>query len=164
MTGFLIMLAGAAIIAVSRRQHCITMSSCEAELVALADLAIELLHVQAVLNFLGHETPDAIEVATDSKAAYDLCHRFTSAQHSRHIDRKLFKMREMRGAGLVSVRHIPGEMNPADLFTKILSRQTFEKHRRVVLNLAADAGIEQVRSGLISARDVSSPREGTGAP
>ena len=73
-------------------------------------------------------------------------------------------MREMRGAGLVSVRHIPGEMNPADLFTKILSRQTFEKHRRVVLNLAADAGIEQVRSGLISARDVSSPREGTGAP
>ena len=60
------------------------MSSCEAELVALADTAIELLHIIEVVNFLGHETPDAIEACTDSKAAYDLCHRFTSAQNSRH--------------------------------------------------------------------------------
>ena len=134
-TGFVIMLAGAAICCVSRRQHCITMSSCEAELVALADAAIELLHMRAVVNFLGHETSGAIEVCTDSKAAYDLCHRFTSAQNSRHVDRKMFKMRELRGAGTVTVRHIPGETNPADLFTKILSRQPFEKHRKVVLNL-----------------------------
>ena len=48
-TGFVVMLAGAAILAVSRRQHCITMSSCEAELVALADLAIELLHIAEVV-------------------------------------------------------------------------------------------------------------------
>ena len=89
VTGFVIMLAGASIIAVSRRQHCITMSSCEAELVALADLAIELLHAVEVVAFLGHEIGDAIVASTDSKAAYDLCHRFTSAQNSRHVDRKV---------------------------------------------------------------------------
>ena len=50
-------------------------------------------------------------------------------QHSRHVDRKLFKMRELRGAGVVKVNHMPGEANPADLFTKILGRQVFEKHR-----------------------------------
>ena len=54
VTGFVIMLAGASILAVSRRQHCITMSSCEAELVALCDLAIELLHIVEVVAFLGH--------------------------------------------------------------------------------------------------------------
>ena len=129
---------GAAVFAVARRQHCITMSSCEAELVALADTAIELLHVIDVVNFLGHDTPDAIEVNTDSKAAYDLCHRYTSAQNSRHVDRKMFKMRELRGAGQVVVRHIPGETNPADLFTKILTRQPFEKHRKTVLNLSGN--------------------------
>ena len=37
-----------------------------------------------------------------------------------HIDRKMFKMRELRCAGRVVVRHIPGETNPADLFTKVL--------------------------------------------
>ena len=67
----------------------------------------------------------------------DLCHRFTSAQHSRHIDRKMYKMREMRGAALVTVKYVPTDDNTADLFTKILSRQPFEKHRRTVLNLAA---------------------------
>ena len=61
---------------------------------------------------------------------------FTSAQHSRHIDRKLFKMREMRGAGQVQVRYVPTNDNTSDIFTKILARQLFEKHRRTVLNLA----------------------------
>ena len=28
---------------------------------------------------------------------------------------------------------MPGEANPADLFTKILGRQVFEKHRKVIL-------------------------------
>ena len=72
-----------------------------------------------------------------SSEAYDLCHRFTSAQHSRHIDRKLYKMRELRGAGRVTVKYVPTAENTADIFTKILSRQPFEKHRRTLLNLAA---------------------------
>jgi hypothetical protein len=61
--------------------------------------------------------------------------RFTSAQNSRHVDRKMFKMRELRGAGVVTVELIPTDDNPADLFTKILSRQVFERHRCPVLNL-----------------------------
>ena len=148
--------------AVSRRQHCITMSSCEAELVALCDTAIELLHALSVLGFLGHETSNSVEVCTDSKAAYDLCHRYTSAQNSRHVDRKLFKMRELRGAGVVTVRHIPGDSNPADLFTKILTRQPFEKHRKFVLNLPGNSGVDQTRAA--AAWNASSPRDGTGAP
>ena len=57
----------------------------------------------------------------------------------------MFKMRELRGAGLVTVEHIPTDVNPADLFTKILSRQVFEKHRRTVLNLtdSTDAAASQ---------------------
>ena len=150
--------------------------------------AIELLHVIDVVNFLGHETPDAIEASTDSKAAYDLCHRYTSAQNSRHVDRKMFKMRELRGAGRVIVRHVPDENNPADLFTKILTRQPFEKHRKYVLNTAADAGIEAVRAArdgttmtgksklvaddhvkpksrlVVDGNSASSQRDGTSAP
>ena len=46
------------------------------------------------------------------------------------------KMRQMRGAGSVKVSLVVGDTNPADLFTEILSKQLFEKHRRFVLNLA----------------------------
>ena len=78
-----------------------------------------------------------VQVYTDNKAAHDLCNRYTTAQNSRHVDRKMFKMRELRGAGVVEVNHIPTDKNPADLFTKVLSRQVFERHRATVLNTGA---------------------------
>jgi len=139
-TGYVVLLAGACILAASRRQHCITMSSCEAELVALADLAIEMLYIVDLLTFIGYEVKRPIKCFTDNKGAYDLCHRYTSAQNSRHIDRKLFKMRELRGAGVVSVAHVETKLNPADIFTKITDRQTFERHRATILGLAAARG------------------------
>ena len=79
------------------------MSSCEAELNALAECAIELLHLSAMLTYIGHEQDSAIECFTNNKAGYDVCHWFTSAQNSRHINRKMFQMRELRGAGVVTV-------------------------------------------------------------
>ena len=158
-SGYVIFLGGGAIAHASRRQHCITMSSCEAELVALADLAIELLYIDSLLRFIGYEHEGAIVAHTDNKGAYDLCHRFTSAQNSRHIDRKLFKMRELRGAGRVNVKHVSTDKNPADLFTKVLGRQTFEKHRRSVLNLPGDEAVERARRMRASACD-SGPRGG----
>ena len=160
-SGYVIMLAGGQVSSSSKRQHCITMSSCESELVALADCAIELLCIIGVAEFMGLEINGPVEVCTDSKAAYDLCHRFTTSQHSRHVDRKMFKMRELRGAGVVTVRHIPGDTNPADLFTKILSRQPFEKHRKYVLNTPGDVGPELAMSH--GTRPASSRRDGTGA-
>jgi hypothetical protein len=163
-TGFVIMLCGAAVCAVSRRQRCITLSSCEAELVALCDAAIELLHIIEVVRHLGHEVEEPVEVCTDSKAAFDLCHRFTSSAHSRHVDRKMFKMRELRGAGKVTVRHIPGDSNCADLFTKILTRQPFEKHRKVVLNAPGDTGVEHARRVRVAARDSKVDWPGDDAP
>ena len=44
-TGYVIKFCGAAVMCRSSRQHCITMSSCEAELIALCELAIELYHL-----------------------------------------------------------------------------------------------------------------------
>ena len=90
-------------------------------------------------------------VETDNKGAYELCHKYTSAQHTRHIDRKLFKLREMRGAGIVKVQYIPTDENTADLFTKVLKRQPFEKHRKVVLNTGAGESNDEVKQQRIAA-------------
>ena len=97
------------------------MSSTEAELTALADCAIELIAIIGVLAAQGYVCSKEIEIGTDNKGAWQLCHRFTSAQHSRHIDRKLFKMRELRGKNIVSVKYVPTEDNPADLYFTTLS-------------------------------------------
>ena len=54
-------------------------------------------------------------------------------------------MRELRGTGTVAVKHVPTDANPADLFTKVLSRQPFERHRKTVLNLSAGDAVERAR-------------------
>ena len=95
------------------------MSTTEAELVALAACAIELIYIMQLLKFIGYECDDEVCVETDNKGAHDLCHRFSSAQHTRHIDRKLFKLREMRGAGLVTVKYLGTEENTS---RRILTR------------------------------------------
>ena len=118
-------------------------SSCEAELVTLADAAIELIYLEGLLADIGHTLDGPIEVRTDNKRAYDLCHRYTSAANSRHIDRKLFKMRELRGHGKVNVSHVPTDKNPADMFTKVLGRQVFEKYRKWVINISANRGVAE---------------------
>jgi len=131
------------------------VSTCEAELIALADCAIKLLYIISLLRLLGHEIDEAIEVYTNNKAAHDLCHRFNSSQNSRHINRKLFKMRELRGLGVVTVARAPTAENPADIFTKVLDKQPFDKHRKFVHNLSGDTGANyacRAKSKLIGAR------------
>ena len=83
------------------------MSTTEAELVALAQCAIEMIYIISLLKFIGYVCKGDVMVETDNTGAYELCHKYTSAQHTRHIDRKLFKLREMRGSGIVKVQYIP---------------------------------------------------------
>ena len=64
ITGFVVFLGGGAIAHACRRQHCITMSSCEAELVALADLAIEILYAIGLTDFIGHKHDGPVSVST----------------------------------------------------------------------------------------------------
>jgi hypothetical protein len=144
-------LANAVIAHKCQRQGCIAMSTTEAELVALAQCAIEMIYIISLLKFIGYECKGDVVVETDNKGAWELCHKYTSAQHTRHIDRKLFKLREMRGAGIVKVQYIPTDENTADLFTKVLKRQPFEKHRKVVLNSGAGDSTDEVKQQRVAA-------------
>ena len=82
-------------------------------------------------------THGPVEVGTDNKGSYDLCHREGPAAGSRHFERKVFKMRELRGKGVVKVIKVSTEDNEADIFTKPLDRPTFERHRDTLMNVAA---------------------------
>ena len=160
-TGHVTKLAGASIHSRSHRQHSISLSSCEAELQALADAGMDLVYVIQILSHLGYEfealhpkiemsDPEAhglysemrakfrlgaIEVGTDSKSAHDLCHREGAGPNSRHIMRKTFKMRQLRGAGIADVILVPGKENEADILTKPLDAATFIRHRQSILGM-----------------------------
>ena len=45
----------------------------------------------------------------------------------------------------------PSDENTADLFTKVLKRQPFEKHRKVVLNSSAGESTDEVKRQRVAA-------------
>ena len=45
----------------------------------------------------------------------------------------------------------PSDENTADLFTKVLKRQPFEKHRKVVLNTGAGESTDEVKQQRVAA-------------
>ena len=91
-----------------------------------------------VLDAHSANTHGIVEAETDAKAAYDLCHRESSGGGaSRHIDRREFKMRELRKRRRVIVRLVKTEDMEADILTKILERPLADKHRRSLKNLGA---------------------------
>ena len=80
-----------------------------------------------------------VECETDSQSAHDTCHRRTIGPNSRHVERRVFKMKELQHAGKVIVKHISTKLNSADMFTKPLDDKTFAMHRAEVMNLPAKA-------------------------
>ena len=84
-----------------------------------------------------------VRVYTDNKGAYDLCHRFTSASNSRHIDRKIYKMRELRGAGTVLVDKVLTEDKEVFLLGYVTEEQA-----DIAVDIARHiSGVKQVIKG-----------------
>ena len=55
-----------------------------------------------------------------------------------HVQTRYLWVQEMVKERHLEILPVRGKNNPADLFTKILGRSTFEKHRATVMNTAAD--------------------------
>lgn len=160
-SGRVIMYGGATVMHRSQKQHCIAMSTCEAELMALSSLALDMLYVQRVLAHLGvtfeepgmldTQDPEALSlinrvdhhwagipsVETDSKSAYDLCHKNCAGASTRHVERRVFKMRELNMTKKVKLGLVPTHMMYADILTKVLDLQAFRRCRAALMNLEA---------------------------
>jgi hypothetical protein len=78
-----------------------------------------------------------VEVGVDNKGAYDLCHRSTAGKNSRHVDRKVYKMRELQHSGVVKTVLVPTKDMRADMLTKSLDDETFARHRDTIMNTGA---------------------------
>ena len=45
-----------------------------------------------------------------------------------HVDRRYFKVRELQALGEVHVEHVDTALNSADVLTKPISRELFDRH------------------------------------
>ncbi|CAN0005911.1 unnamed protein product, partial [Sphacelaria rigidula] len=107
VSGVAVMYGGVVVSASSRTQHCVTLSTTEAEYVAMAEGAKEGLFMKAVLTFLRPQTVSGsgenqgILLYEDNEGAGALAENPLSSERSKHIDARYHFIRELVGTGKV---------------------------------------------------------------
>ena len=120
----------------SRTQECVTLSTTEAGYVAMADGVKEALYVRGVLVFLMPSLGSpSIGVFEDNKGAIDLAKNPLSSSNSKHIDVRYHFLRELVGTGDLSVKYLRTDDPHADILTKAIGKESFDKHRNFLLGI-----------------------------
>ena len=120
----------------SRTQKCVTLSTTEAEYVAMDDGVKETLYVREVLVFLMPSLGSpSIGVFEDNKGAIDLAKNPLSSSHSKHIDVRYHFLRELVGTGDLPVKYLWTDDQHAENLTEAIGKKNFEKHRDFLLGI-----------------------------
>ncbi len=112
------------------KQKCVCLSSMEAEFVALTDAVKELIWFQRILkecyalNIVKDNSVSKLLV--DNQASIDFVKSPIENYKTKHIDIKLFFVRELVDKKLFDIFHVSSKRNLADAFTKPLSKTELE--------------------------------------
>jgi len=97
----------------------VALSSTEAECMALTDASKEAVWLLGLMNELGFEQ-EAVDIYSDSQSAIALAKNIVHHEWTKHIEIKYHFIRELIYNGLVRMKKIAIETNPADIFTKVV--------------------------------------------
>ena len=107
----------------SRTQNHVTLSSAEAELIAMGKCTAECMGVRAMMRDWGREMSGLL--FADSTAALAIAKR-KGAGKLRHIHVSSLWIQDVQDREETEFRKILGTENPADLMTKYLSRDKID--------------------------------------
>ena len=111
----------------SRTQKCVTLSTTRAKYVAMADEVKDALYARGVLVFrMPSLGSPSIGVFEDNKG--DLAKNPLSSSNIKYIDVRYHFLRDLVGTGDLSVKYLRTEDQHADILTKAIGKESFEKH------------------------------------
>ena len=65
---------------------------------------------------------------TDSMVGKSLAGRFGASRKTKHVQLRFLYMQELVCSGLVRLRKVLGTLNPADVLTKYVGKETLARH------------------------------------
>lgn len=137
-TGWLVQYCGSAISWASTVQKCTAQSSMESELIAASEVSKELAWFEGLWEEVVGE-PQMPILYCDNLPTIDIIYNTKHHSKAKHINIRYFFVRnDMVKAGRLKVEHIPGEDQLADILTKQLP---YDKYQR----LRKDIGLKDVR-------------------
>ena len=137
-SGWVVLWQGAAISWGSRKQDCVALSSCEAEIIALSECSKDVIYYRKKLIGIDPSYVSApTNASTDNKGAHDLSYNPEFHARSKHIKRRHFYVRDMVEAHELVVPLVKTDVNPADFFTKPMPPDKFIKFRDFIMNIGS---------------------------
>jgi hypothetical protein len=126
ITGWVLTYAGSPISWKSKKQGCITTSTCEAEYVALTSGTKECLWMRDMLGEFGCAPESATLVFCDNEAAVRISKDTVCHSRTKHVSLSFWFVREHQEADEIAVKSIPTKEQLADFLTKPLNKPTFD--------------------------------------
>lgn len=133
ITGWLILLAGAAIAYKTRFQNTIAHSSTDAEWIAACDLGKVILYYRSLLEELGIPQYDATVLYEDNQGAFYMANAQQTTARTRHIDIREFALVDWVEQDLMILATVKSADNGADGMTKALAKVLFQRHSATML-------------------------------
>ena len=115
-------------------QKSVTLSSTEAEYVALSEVCMEVMFIKQMMEFIEIAIKKPIVINVDNIGAIYLATNTASTGRTRHIDTRYHYVREYIVDGEVEVVFVRSQQNTADLFTKNLPKDDFKRHAGVLID------------------------------
>ena len=122
VSGFIVECAGAPIAWSSKQQAIVALSSCEAEYLACAHCAREIVWLRSLFNELGFGQTKPTVLFCDNKGTVSCTHDPHSHSQMKHIDIRAHFIRDCVNSKIIDVHHISGVDNTADVLTKPLNK------------------------------------------
>ena len=117
----------------SKAQKGVTLSSSEAEFVALSEAVKEVLFVLRLLNSMGIKVELPIKVMVDNKGAIFMANNVAISQRTKHIDTRSKFVTQYILEGIITVEFVGTSKNFADMFTKNVEGSTLEEHNKTMM-------------------------------
>jgi hypothetical protein len=118
-TGYVIMLNGGPVSHHACKQGNVSLSSAEAEYVALCDAACDLVFVDKILSQLAMPSTYPLILKTDAQSAIRHVVNNTKHTQTKHFAIKFNFVKDLYIKGKVALEHIPSEQQPADAHTDL---------------------------------------------
>lgn len=131
-SGYVFLLAGGAVSWSSKKQSIVALSTTEAEYIAAVLCATQGVWMARVLGKIGQSLEDCITIKCDNSSTIQLSKNPIHHGRSKHIEVRFHYLRELTGEGKVKLIHCGTQDQVADIMTKPLKLETFEKLKRML--------------------------------
>ena len=131
-SGAVFLIGSAAVSWMSKKQPVVSLSTTEAEYIAATSCACQCISIQRILEHLGSAEKEATKILCDNSSTIQLSNNPVFHERSKYIAVRFHFLRDLVNDQVVRLTYCCSNEQVADIMTKALKLDQFEKIRRML--------------------------------